>query len=146
MKTLSYKGYTASLDFDIDGNYLYGRIQGINDVISFDGETPQEAKANFEAMVDQYLDYCKSIGKDPDKSYSGTFNIRTTEEIHRKLSQKANEEGVSLNKICELAFAQYLDNRISAVTYIVQSPAPQYGHVYTPKVSTTSMYSESTRS
>ena len=143
MKTLSYKGYTASLDFDLEGNYLFGKIQGINDVISFDGETPQDAKANFELMVDEYLDYCQKIGKQPDKSYSGTFNIRTTEEIHRRLSQKAFAEGVSLNKICELAFSQYLDNKTHSVTYIIQSPIPQYSNSFSSKLSNTYNYTAS---
>lgn len=146
MKTLSYKGYTGSVEFDFEGNYLYGKVQGISDLISFDGETPQEIKANFESMVDEYLEYCKQIGKNPDRSYSGTFNIRTTEEVHRKLCQRAAEEGVSLNKICELAFTNYLENRVSSITYIVQSPLPQYSNVYSPKLSTTQTYIEASRS
>lgn len=145
MKTFTYKGYTASLDFDLEENYLYGKIQGINDVISFDGKTPKEAKANFEAMVDEYLAYCKSIGKDPDKSYSGTFNIRTTEEIHRKLSQKAIEEGLSLNKICEMAFSHFLDNKATSITCVIQSPVQNYVSAFQQKISTTQSYNQTSR-
>ncbi len=67
MKTISYKGYTASLEFDAENDYFFGEVLYIKDSISFDGETEIEAIDNFKMMVDEYLEYCKAIGKVPNK-------------------------------------------------------------------------------
>lgn len=73
MKTISYKGYTASLEYDAENGYLYGEVLDINDSISFDGETEPEAIENFKMMLNEYLDYCKAIGKKPDVPHQETY-------------------------------------------------------------------------
>ena len=48
MNTLTYKGYTARIDFDDRDNILVGRVLGVSAIIGFHGETVAELRADFE--------------------------------------------------------------------------------------------------
>ena len=74
-------------------------INGLTfDPYSYDKKAYSDLTTNAKKMVDDYLETCKEIGKEPQKTYSGTFNIRTTPEIHQTLVEIAKMENVSLNK------------------------------------------------
>ena len=45
MNTMTYKSYTARVEYDERDNIFVGRILGIRDMISFHGETVAELKA-----------------------------------------------------------------------------------------------------
>ena len=98
-----YKGYHTKVEFDTEKLILYGKIEGINDLVTFESSTIKNAKKEFEKAVDEYLEFCKEIGKEPQKEYNGLFNVRIPPELHRQLSQLAQAEGVSLNKAVEQA-------------------------------------------
>ena len=51
----------------------------------------------FYAAVDDYLEFCKEVGKDPEREYKGTFNVRISPELHKKLALRAFKDGCSLN-------------------------------------------------
>lgn len=93
----SYKGYTGSIEFSTEDMCLFGKVQMIQDLIMYDGETLADLKESFELAVDDYLEMCKEESKSPDKPCSGTFNIRMSEELHRKSIHEANRLGISLN-------------------------------------------------
>ncbi len=97
-KTFSYKGYLGSIEFSLDDNCLYGRILFINDLVNYEAETLNELKNEFQIAVDDYLQTCQENGVNPDKSFSGTFNIRITPELHRKSSIKAIQNSQTLNE------------------------------------------------
>ncbi|MCX7097723.1 MAG: type II toxin-antitoxin system HicB family antitoxin [Methylococcales bacterium] len=71
MNKLSYKGYTARIDFDDRGNNLVGRLLGIQDIIGFHADNVADLHSAFEEAVDDYLEACKKVGKSPDKPVSG---------------------------------------------------------------------------
>lgn len=48
----------------------------MNDLFNFERFSAQELKMAFEEAVEDYLETCKEIGKTPDKTYKGTFNVR----------------------------------------------------------------------
>ncbi len=54
-------------------------------------------------MIDEYLEDCKKEGKEPDKPFSGQFNLRITPELHRQITLKAKKQNVSLNTFVEQA-------------------------------------------
>ncbi|WP_319423226.1 type II toxin-antitoxin system HicB family antitoxin [Pleurocapsa sp. FMAR1] len=60
-------------------------------------------KQSFEAVIDEYLEDCKKEGKEPDKPFSGQFNLRITPELHRQITLKAKKQNVSLNTFVEQA-------------------------------------------
>lgn len=107
---LSYKGYQSKLETSIEEGILYGKIEGISDLINFEGETIAEAKEAFEESVDDYLEFCKEVGKEPDKVYKGSFNIRIDPELHKKGAGLALRCGVSLNQVVEKAIESYIES------------------------------------
>lgn len=107
-KVLEYKGYTAQIDFTFeDDGYFFGRIDDIMDSVSFEGCTFEEVQSAFFEAVDDYLEACASVGKNPDKPFRGSFNIRIKPELHRELVVEARKQESSLNAYIE----QILDQR-----------------------------------
>jgi len=98
MNTLTYKGYTARIDFDDRDNCLVGRLLGIQDVIGFHAENVADLHAAFEEAVDDYLEACEKIGKSPDKPVSGKLLLRVPPELHAAALIKAQGVGKSLNQ------------------------------------------------
>ena len=81
---LTYKGYIGTVHFSAEDDVFYGKIEGIRDLVSFEGQSVDELKKAFQEAVEDYLEFCKQIGKRPEKSYKGSFNIRISPEIHRQ--------------------------------------------------------------
>ena len=100
---MKYKGYEAVIEYDEVDRLFFGRVINTRDVISFDGETVDELQQSFEAAIDEYLEDCKQEGKEPDKAYSGQFNLRISSELHRQISIKAKKKNLSLNSFIEQA-------------------------------------------
>jgi predicted HicB family RNase H-like nuclease len=97
VNTLTYKGYTARIDFDERDNSLVGRLLGINDVIGFHADNGVLLRAAFEEAVDDYLDTCKAVGKQPDKPANGKLLLRIPTEVHAAALITAKVAGKSLN-------------------------------------------------
>jgi predicted HicB family RNase H-like nuclease len=105
---LSYKDYNGSVVYSDEDEILHGRILGIRDVVTFEGENVKKLKANFEQAVDEYLSFCEAEGKTPDVPYKGTFNVRLSRDLHMRAALLAEEKSVKLNKIINDAVEQYL--------------------------------------
>ncbi|MDQ6814287.1 MAG: type II toxin-antitoxin system HicB family antitoxin [Bacteroidota bacterium] len=105
---LEYKGYIANVNFNAKEELFYGKIVGINDLVSFEGETAKELKQAFYAAVDDYLETCKELGKDPDKTYKGVFNVRIPSDLHRKAAIVAAAKNVTLNDLVKTAIDRLL--------------------------------------
>ena len=67
-----------------------------------------DVEKEFHCAVDDYLIFCSEVGKEPEREYKGTFNVRIKPELHKKLAFKALEDDDSLNKAVEKAIAVYL--------------------------------------
>lgn len=105
---LEYKGYYTIISYSAADKVLHGKLEGINDLVNFESETAAEIEKEFHDAVDDYLDFCKDIGKEPDKTYKGSFNIRIDPRLHRLLAAEATKEGVSLNQVVESAIKEHL--------------------------------------
>ncbi|MEI7934771.1 MAG: type II toxin-antitoxin system HicB family antitoxin, partial [Chlorobiaceae bacterium] len=77
--------------------------EGIEDLVSFEGDSVIELKKAFEEAVDDYLEICKENGKKTDKSYKGSFNVRIAPDIHKKATRLALMKGMSLNQFIQKA-------------------------------------------
>jgi predicted HicB family RNase H-like nuclease len=102
---MKYKGYTGVVEFDEESSSLYGRVIGLRDVITFQGESVAEVTQAFRDSVDDYLEFCANRGRAPDKPYSGQFVLRIDPELHRALSHAAEEKGRSLTSLVEETLA-----------------------------------------
>lgn len=109
MKTLSYKNYTGSVDFDEVDNLLFGTVLGIRSTIMYEGKTIKELKKDFMEAVDQYLLSCKQDGIQAEIPFKGSFNVRIDPELHKLATIKAKQENISLNKLIEKAVYSYVN-------------------------------------
>src|SRR6186713_1783567 len=100
---LQYKDYYASVHFSAEDEIFYGKILGINDLVSFEGSSVKELKKSFHESVDDYLETCAQVGKEPEKTYKGTFNVRIPAELHKEAALFAAINNVSLNDFVKTA-------------------------------------------
>ena len=98
MNTMSYRGYTARIEFDERDGIFVGRALGLRSIISFHGQTVEELRAQFSAAMDDYVADCQEQGVSPEKPASGKLLLRVTPEIHSQALIKAQATGKSLNQ------------------------------------------------
>ena len=100
---LRHQGFLGSIYYSPDDECFHGRIEGIGDLVSFEGRSVDDLKANFREAVEDYLDLCRSVGKDPARSYNGSFNVRIPPDLHQQAVRKSKSEGISLNRLVRRA-------------------------------------------
>lgn len=98
---MHYKGYFARVDFDGRDNIFVGHVLGVDDKISFHGETVADLTHDFHAAVDHYLAHCKETGRQPQKPASGKLMLRIDPDIHARVSIAAAAAGESINQWSE---------------------------------------------
>lgn len=67
-------------------------------MITFEGETVKELTDAFHYGVDEHIKDYESEHIAPEKSYKGSFNVRLTPELHRRIAVSAKMRGESINK------------------------------------------------
>lgn len=107
---MQYKGYIGSVEFSENDNVLFGKVQGIRSLISYEGTTVQELLDDFHGAVDDYLALCAEEGTDPEVPYKGSVNIRfKTPETHRRAAIYAMTHDQSLNSFIDDCVVTRLD-------------------------------------
>ncbi|MEX0671819.1 MAG: type II toxin-antitoxin system HicB family antitoxin [Candidatus Babeliales bacterium] len=94
---MKYKGYRGHAYYDADARLLHGEVVGLKDVITFQGRDVDELEQAFRDSVEEYLDWCKERGENPEKTFSGNLHLRLGQELHAQLVEQALEKGESLN-------------------------------------------------
>lgn len=102
---LDYNGYKGTVEFSLKDQVFYGQIFGINDTVMYEGSSVKELQKMFREAVDDYLETCKEMGKEPERAFKGSFNIRINPELHRLAALKAVAAKMSLNEFVENAIA-----------------------------------------
>lgn len=98
---MTYKGYSARVEYDDEDGIFTGRIAGIRDGIGFHADSVAELREAFHEAVEDYLETCARIGKEPQKAFSGQMMFRVNPEVHRKAAVAAELAGKSLNQWAE---------------------------------------------
>ncbi len=93
-----YKGYRASVTFDEDALLFHGEVLGIRDVVTFAAKTAEELRQAFHDSVDDYLNWAKEDGFEPEKPFSGSLSLRASPELHRRMAEAAARQAKSLNQ------------------------------------------------
>jgi predicted HicB family RNase H-like nuclease len=99
--SMTYKGYAARIAYDDEDGLFTGQVAGIRDGIGFHGDTVEALREAFHEAVDDYIETCQKIGKEPQKSYSGQMMFRVNPDVHRKAALAAELSGKSLNQWAE---------------------------------------------
>ncbi|WP_071845445.1 type II toxin-antitoxin system HicB family antitoxin [Pragia fontium] len=108
-KMFNYKGFHGSVDFSLEDKVLHGKIECINDLVTYEAETISDLEAAFFDAVDDYIDTCNSLGKEPNKPFSGHFNIRIGPEKHKAAHLKALSLGLSMNEFINQSIQEKLN-------------------------------------
>lgn len=95
---LIYKGYIGHVEFDDEAEIFSGEVINTRDVITFQGKTVAEIKRAFRDSVDDYLTFCEEREEEPEKPFSGKFNLRLEPELHRQVYIVARQHKMSLNQ------------------------------------------------
>ena len=97
MNALDYKGYVGTFAYDEDADVFHGRVIGLRDVVKLEGRSIDELKQALADTVDDYLEFCKEHGEEPEKPLSGKFMLRIDPALHRAIAAAAEREGRTLD-------------------------------------------------
>ena len=95
---MNYKGYYADIRYSDEDRLFIGEVIGLNDSLGFHGSSVTELETMFHQSVDNYLDMCKEVGKEPEREYKGQFNVRIPSGLHRAAVICAKTKRISLNE------------------------------------------------
>ena len=110
---MTYKGYLGSVSYSEKDQVFFGKIEGINGLVNFEGESVKELTEAFHEAVDDYLAYCEDEGITPDKSYTGVLNVRLTPAIHRQIAMLALQAGLSINAYIKNALEEKVEMAVA---------------------------------
>ncbi len=105
---MEYKRYIGEVQFDSEAHIFHGEVINTRDVITFEGETVAELEKAFEESIDDYVSWCEAEGVNPERPYSGKFNLRISPELHKEIAIKAKKMNISINKFVEKAIIDEL--------------------------------------
>ena len=106
--TIEYKGYIGTVEYSSEDKCFFGKLEMIDDLVTFEATNVTELETNFQNAVDEYIDTCKQLNREPQKIYKGVFNVRIDPKLHKKIYKEALKAGVSLNAFV----SKLLDNGI----------------------------------
>ena len=100
---MDYKGYIGDVKYDSDAHIFHGDVINTRDVITFQGKSVDELEKSFQESIDDYLVWCVEDGVEPEKPYSGKFNLRISPELHKEIAISAKLLKLSINRFVEKA-------------------------------------------
>ena len=119
MHILKHKDYEGTAELDMDRRICRGKLLFIDDLVTYEATSPTELQKEFEAAVDDYIDTCASLGRDPQKPLRGQFNVRIPPALHKAAVLRALADNVSLNDVAVRAFDAFV-NAQSVINHNVQ--------------------------
>jgi len=95
---MKYKGYFGSVHYSDDDNLFYGKLDFIRALVSYEGTDVKTLRRAFEEAVEDYLQMCHKNGKEPEKPFKGSFNVRIGPNLHQRVALNALTKGITINK------------------------------------------------
>lgn len=109
MDILKYKDYEGTAELDMSRRVCRGKILFIDDLVTYEAASPAELQTEFEAAVDDYIDTCATLGREPQKPLRGQFNVRVPPALHKAAALRALAENVSLNDVAVRALDAFVN-------------------------------------
>lgn len=129
MDILKYKDYEGTAELDMTRGVCRGRILFIDDLVTYESATPSGLQGEFERAVDDYLDTCRTLKRNPGKTLKGQFNVRVPPELHKLAATRALQDNVGLNDVVVRALRSFLsvsvDRPAAAQDGVVNLHAPR---------------------
>ena len=104
-----YCGYVGSIEYSKEDKIFYGSVQFITDTIAYESEDLQSLESAFHRAVDEYIEDCKALAREPNTTCKGSFNVRLPKQLHVELVQYGIKHGISLNKTITIASEKLLE-------------------------------------
>ncbi len=98
MNMMKIGDYKAIIQYDPVIDQFRGEFIDLNGGADFYATNIKDLRKEGKKSLKVFLDICKEEGIDPQKKYSGKFNLRVSPELHAKVAAIAFAEGKSLNK------------------------------------------------
>ena len=117
---LQYKGYLGSVEIVFEEGILHGKILYVKDLVTYEAETPTELEKEFRAAIDDYLETCATIGKQPDKAFKGSLNVRLGPDLHRNVAIQATIERVSINEFIKATVEEKISTGAKVQKYVYE--------------------------
>ncbi|MFH1575123.1 MAG: type II toxin-antitoxin system HicB family antitoxin [Acidobacteriota bacterium] len=105
---MTHRGYAGSVHYSDEDRIFFGKIEFIRNLISYEGTDVDSLRQAFEESVDDYLEACAREGREPERPFKGTFNVRTGSDLHRRAVTYAREKDINLNRLVSDALEAYL--------------------------------------
>jgi len=106
---LTYKGFIGSVHFSSEDDIFFGKVEGVNDLITFEGDSVTELKNAFHYVIDEHIKDCEKENISVEKSYKGSFNLRLTPDLHRRAAVMAKSQGSTLNAFVKESIERRLE-------------------------------------
>ena len=95
---MKYKGYQGHVIYDDEAKLFHGEVVGLSDMITFQGKSVEELEQAFKDSVEDYLEFCKELGRPTEKPYSGKVLVRMSSKDHARAAIEAKSSGLSMNE------------------------------------------------
>ena len=112
---MNYKGYVGAVEYDDEAKIFSGEVINTRTVITFQGTTVDELENEFHASVDDYLEWCEEDGIEPEKPYSGKFNVRISPLFHSQIAVAAKKLNMSLNSFVEKSLQDEMKKTVEVI-------------------------------
>lgn len=109
MDILKYKDYEGTAELDMARRICRGKILFIDDLVTYEAASPAELQAEFEAAVEDYIETCTTLGREPQKPLRGQFNVRIPPALHKAAALRALADNVSLNDVAVRALDAFVN-------------------------------------
>ena len=95
---LKHDGYVAEITYQDGDETMHGVTTNTSAILQFAGCDIAELKVAFADTIEDYCEWCRERGVEPEKPYSGALSLRIPPELHRRIAEKAAEAGESVNQ------------------------------------------------
>jgi predicted HicB family RNase H-like nuclease len=130
---LQYKGYVGSVKFSSEDRVFYGKLEGLRDLVSYEGTDVNSLERSFREAVDDYVATCSQRGKTPEIPFKGSFNVRVGKELHMRAATYAINADRKLNTVVSEALQYYLEAKQGITKPKRKSQAPESSRRRLPK-------------
>ena len=95
---LKHEGYIAEIRYEDGDDLMHGATVNTRATLHFAGRNIEELKAAFAETIEDYREWCRERGAEPEKPYSGTLSLRIPPELHKRVAERAAKAGESINQ------------------------------------------------
>ncbi|MDD5241591.1 MAG: type II toxin-antitoxin system HicB family antitoxin [Sulfuricella sp.] len=118
MDILKYKDYEGTAELDMTRGICRGKILFINDLVTYEAALPANLQKEFEAAVNDYIETCAALGREPQKSLKGQFNVRIPQALHKAAVLRALVENLSLNDVVVRALDAFVNAKVDINNHV----------------------------